>query len=238
MKSTIFKSLMIVTSLMILQSCTWFTPKGNGNIIEEEHEVNLFNQIKVNGNFFIHLKQGKEYAVVVRTDENLLDKIDVKTKGDMLVVKSGNAMRPSRENHLYITVPEFTYLELNGANTLKTSGTIRAEKLDVRLNGASELTMDAEIDYLNVQINGAGEAYFVGVANDLKLQVNGAGEFHGLEMEAIKADVQINGAGECDLSVDKLLIASINGVGELNYLGNPELQTNVKGAGSITQIEE
>lgn len=238
MKSAIFKSLVIAIAVAILQSCTWFTPKGNGNIVEEEHEVGLFNEIKVNGNFFVHLKQGKEYAVVVRTDENLLDKIEVKTKGDMLVVKTGKAMRPSRENHLYITVPELTYLELNGANTLKSSGIIRAEKLAVRLNGASDLTMEAEIDQLNVQINGAGEAIFFGIANELTLQVNGAGEFHGLEMNAVKADVQINGAGECNLSVEKLLIASINGVGELNYLGNPELQTNVKGAGEILQLEE
>jgi hypothetical protein len=225
-------------STAILQSCTWFTPKGNGNIVEEEHEVGLFNEIKVNGNFFIHLKQGKEFSVVVRTDENLLDKIEVKTKGDMLVVKSGNAMRPSRENHLYITVPELTVLKLNGANTLKSSGIIRAESLSIELNGASNMTMEAEIDQLNVQINGAGEAYFMGIANELILQVNGAGEFNGLEMKSIKADVQINGAGECDLSVENLLIASINGVGELNYLGDPELQSSVKGAGSITQIEK
>ena len=236
MKNTFITSTLAALILISVQSCSWFTPKGNGNIVEEEHQTEFFKEIQVSGNFFIHLKQGNEFAVVVRTDENLLDEIAVKVKGERLIVKTKSAMRPSRENHLYITVPELIQLELNGANTLKTAGTIRAEKLSVRLNGASELTMDAEIDQLNVQINGAGEAYFVGIANELTLQVNGAGEFHGLEMNAVKADVQINGAGECDLSVENLLIASINGVGELNYQGDPELKSSVKGAGSITQI--
>lgn len=238
MKIAILKPFYLVVVLAVFQSCSWFTPKGNGNIVEEDFQVGLFNEIKVNGNFFIHLKQGNEYAVVVRTDENLIDHMEVKLKGNRLVVKSKNALRPSRENHLYITIPELTFLKLNGANTLKTSGIIRSENLIIELNGASNMTMEAEIAHLTVELNGAGEANLSGMAEELALKVNGAGKYNGLEMKTIVADVHINGAGHCEMNVEQLLIASLNGVGRLHYVGEPEVRSSVKGAGSISQIEE
>ena len=67
------------------------------NLKPEEREIGSFETIKVNGAFTIYLSQDDDYSLKVVADENLLDIIKTKIKGDVLYISTEKSIYKSKE---------------------------------------------------------------------------------------------------------------------------------------------
>ena len=81
--------------------------------------------------------------------------------------------------------------------------------------GASEVSLDGEVDRLLVDMTGASQL----VADGLQTKT---------------AEISTTGAGDADIAVSETLKIIITGAGKVTYSGNPAtIQKNITGAGSI-----
>jgi hypothetical protein len=63
------------------------------------------------------------------------------------------------------------------------------------------------------------------------------GNFNAADLKTNTATVELSGMGNATVRVEKELAATITGAGSINYFGNPRVEQNVKGAGSVKPAE-
>ena len=103
--------LILVTSCGISEDCF----KGNGNQITQTFPLENFSKIKVYDGVGLVVKEGPNYEVTIKTSDNIIDNLEVKLQGNMLVIKdnsSCNIARDYGQTTVYITIPDGTILPL------------------------------------------------------------------------------------------------------------------------------
>ena len=94
MNKIIYLLLLILTvSCGISEDCF----KGNGTPIIQTFPFENFTKIKVHEGIGLVVKEGPNYEVKVVTSDNIIDDLDVKLNGDMLVVKDNSTCNIARD---------------------------------------------------------------------------------------------------------------------------------------------
>ena len=235
--------LILVTSCGISEDCF----KGNGNPITQTFPLENFTKIKVYDGVGLVVKEGPIYEVKVVTSDNIIDDLEVRLDGDMLVVKdnsSCNIARDYGQTTVYVTIPDGTILPLIPELELhcKTEQKIQSDGVlhspIVRLfaigdDGDGAGTGDFHINLDNGQFvvdsNNVSNFYINGHCEEMLLNFYfGNGRFFGEELHAEK--IKLFHRGSNDMFVYP--IQKIEGI--INATGNVVLE-NVP---PIVDVEE
>ncbi|GAB5493895.1 MAG: hypothetical protein Phog2KO_41100 [Phototrophicaceae bacterium] len=223
-----------ISLIFVLSACN--VVKGNGNVTDEVFELSDFSEIEFDGVGDVFIETGEVESVVIRTDENLQERMKAEVRGDTLYIgqqDGNNLMNPSEITFL-ITVTDLDSVVISGAGAVTIDG-IEAETLALELNGATDTTLtDIDVDSLSIEISGAGGANASGQAQSLTVDISGVGEFSGFDLETDTAEINISGAGSAEVNVNDTLTGSINGVGDLSYRGNPSVDVEQNGLGDVS----
>lgn len=195
--------LILVTSCGISEDCF----KGNGNQITQTFPLENFTKIKVYDGVGLVVKEGPNYEVKIKTSDNIIDNIEVRLEGNMLVIKdnsSCNIARDYGQTTVYVTIPDGTILPLIQELELhcKTEQKIASDGIlhspIVRLfsigdDGDGAGTADFHITVNNGQLvvesNNVSNFYINGYCTEMLLNFYfGDGRFYGenLQVENIK----------------------------------------------------
>lgn len=195
--------LILVTSCGISEDCF----KGNGNQITQTFPLENFSKIKVYDGVGLVVKEGPNYEVKIKTSDNIIDNLEVKLEGNMLVIKdnsSCNIARDYGQTTVYITIPDGTILPLVQELELhcKTEQKIASDGIlhspIIRLfsigddgDGAGTADFHITVDngQLVVESNNVSNFYISGHCSEMLLNFYfGDGRFYGenLQVENIK----------------------------------------------------
>jgi hypothetical protein len=103
--------LFIVTGCGISEDCF----KGNGTRISQTFLLENFSKIKVHEGVGLVIKEGQAYEVRVETSDNIIDNLDIKLEGDMLIVKDNSTCNITRgygQTIVFVTLPDGEYKPL------------------------------------------------------------------------------------------------------------------------------
>ena len=93
-------------------------------------------------------------------------------------------------------------------------------------------TIDGEA--FRVEVSGAGGVEATGRADSVEIVVSGAGDVRLQKLTAQEASVEVSGAGSVHVAAAHSLTASVSGVGDVVYSGNPErVKKDVSGVGEV-----
>lgn len=194
----IFCGLFLVTSCGISEDCF----KGNGTQITQTFPLENFSKIKVYDGVGLVVKEGPSYEVKVKTSDNIIDNIDVKLEGNMLVVKdnsSCNIARDYGQTTVYVTVPDGTVLPLiqelelhcKTEQKIQSDGVlhspiIRLFSIDVSDGaGTGDFYITVDNGQLVVENNNVSNFYITGHSNEMLLNFYfGNGRFYGEQLHA------------------------------------------------------
>jgi hypothetical protein len=85
-------------------------------------------------------------------------------------------------------------------------------------------------------VTGSGEIDLIGNVENLEATVTGSGEIDAEKLIAQSATALVSGSGEIQVQAMNILEATIQGSGDINYIGTPgQLNKKVMGSGSINQ---
>ena len=233
----------LIVSCGISEDCF----KGNGNQVTQTFPLENFTKIKVYDGVGLVVKEGSNYEVKVVTSDNIIDDLEVRLDGDMLVVKdnsSCNIARDYGQTTVYVTIPDGTILPLIPELELhcKTEQKIQSDGVlhspIVRLfaigdDGDGAGTGDFHINLDNgqfvVESNNVSNFYINGHCEEMLLNFYfGNGRFFGEELHAEK--IKLFHRGSNDMFVYP--IQKIEGI--INATGNVVLE-NVP---PIVDVEE
>jgi hypothetical protein len=212
--------------------------RGNGNLVSRSEEVSAFNGVRIGGNFDVMLTRSEKPGIQIIADENLHDFIELDIKdGNLAIIQQKNLIS---RNKIRIVV-EYTQIQeirVTGAARIQNEGYLEEEDLNLRMDGAGMIDLRIRTGSLKVLLSGAGVVKLAGETERQELNLSGAGGLKAFDLESRICNVTVSGLGGAEIFVTENLEASIEGIGGIEYDGNPsEVKTEVNGLGKIKPVE-
>lgn len=183
---------------------------------EQTRNVPAFKAINNKGAISLVIEVGKTQSVVVKGDDKYVSKVVTEVVGDELMVsyREKNSIKISDETQVTITVPELVKFKMEGAGATVINN-VAGPRFDINYEGVGSLVV-------------------TGKTQTLKLKVQGVGKVDTKSLIAETADVSLEGVGSVKVYASERLKASVQGIGSLNYYGNPRsISKSVEGIGSV-----
>ena len=210
---------------------------GSGNVINQTRSIQGVDQVSLDGAGTVLLIQGNQESLTIEAEDNIIPHIVSSVTGNRLAVSYDNTTpSPTRPVKFHLTVNDLSSITLSGAVKVETSG-FKTRSLALSINGAGEGNMSGlAINTLTVTLSGAGKMNMAGTVTDQTITISGAGDYQAGNLKSRNTTISINGAGKGTLNVSSILNATINGTGDISYLGNPQVNRQINGAGTVRQI--
>jgi hypothetical protein len=190
--------------------------QGSGVPATQTRDVAAFNSVQLAGANNVVIRVGERRSVVVKADDNLLNRVTTEVKSGALVIGNtpGNLTAKSPMS-VDVNVPSLNALALTGSGNIIVSG-IKTKRLTVTLSGSGNLFGNGTTTSLDITVSGFGNARFT-------------------QLDANNVHAVVSGSGTIFVTATKSLVASVPGSGTIVYAGNPQDVTkSVTGSGTIT----
>jgi len=201
-----------------------------------------FNRLEVDGMAKVTLTQGDKDQVFVRGDAKTQERVEIELRGNRLSIHTEGNWKFWRKDPLIVDVQmrEPQSIVLSGASDLQSGGPIKTPRLSVDISGAADVKLDGvDTGELRFEVSGAGDGRLAGRTDMLVITLSGTGKIKAEDLKANGAKVSISGAGGARLWVTDMLQASISGIGDVDYWGQPsKVSRDVSGLGSIKALGE
>ena len=196
-----------------LSGCDWVGIRGNGHIRTDQQAISEFSEIAASGGLRIEWHSGTP-ALSVITDENLLPYVENRISDNVIRLRTRERLRPTHGIKVIVSSRSLNGADLSGAVDL-IAKQVSGPKFYLQSRGASDVTVDGNVDQLLADMTGA---------SDLKAK--------GLQAKTV--EISTTGAASAYVSATDTLRVSITGAGDVTYYGNPKtIEKHVTGAGSI-----
>jgi hypothetical protein len=183
-----------------------------------------FSQLQLSSSFIVSFRQSQDFAVTLAMQENLFNFHEVSVQGSTLSLAATGENRTIyhiTQPRAYIYAPYLTAIDVTGALHIAALDTIRAPSFSITSNGALNMVVPLAVEQLDLTLNGASTLYLSGNATHANITLNGSGHIVAGNLQTATAVVTLNGTGEVTIAVSDHLDATLEGVGDILYLGNP-----------------
>lgn len=216
------KRILILLSGLFLVTNLFAQEINDPNAIKVD--VKNFNAINVSNAFDVYLTQGNDEAVAVSASEQKFrDRIKVEVKDGVLQIRYENGLRfnsGKMKLKAYISFKDINKLTVSGACDVFVLETLKADKLNINLSGASDLKGKLDIKDLSVNISGASDMKVSGISSTLDVDASGASDFKGFDFTVDNCTAKASGASSVQITVNKELNAHASGASDIYYKGD------------------
>jgi hypothetical protein len=210
---------------------------GSGEIVTHEESFTGFDRLDISHAFDVDVRQGSDYSVIIRVDDNIEKYLEVKKQGSTLKIGMQPNLNLSFGNttmEAEITMPELVGLNTSGASSVTITGFESSDDFDAELSGASTLRGDIEAGDVRFEISGASSLILTGSGDNLRLDISGASDADLEEFPVEDARIELSGASNATVNVNGTLDVEASGASDLYYVGEPSLgDIDTSGASSI-----
>lgn len=191
---------------------------GSGVSATEARPVPGFTAVSVTAPFRLVLATGGPPSLEVTADDNVLPLVRAEVRGDTLYLgfTTSVSLTRAREIVCRVTLAELRLAEGSGAAVIDAHG-IDAERLFVRLSGASS-------------------AFSSGAVLELTLDLSGASRWSGPTLRARAVGATLSGASLALVRAVDSLRPDASGASTLEYLGDPVVVSSVTGASVVRRV--
>jgi hypothetical protein len=199
--------------------------QGNGNIISKEISVNSFVRLHVSIGGQIELVQADEEKVVIETDENLMEYMEIENSGRTLYITTGGKLRipdfTSRKVTIYYRQLYTLYNACEKASLVCVNTLRSGEPVEIKIF-SDKSTSSLDIDAASVKLITAcvGNVEIKGACNLLDINAKSQGDLDAKNMKAQNVVLKNYSQGDIDLFADETLTISNYGQGNIHYWGN------------------
>lgn len=233
----------ILALFLIAVSCQFVSGKrvtGNGHVISQDKSAGSFNSVNVDGAVVVRVRQDASPSVRIEADENLMQYLEVFTKGNTLVIrtKKGYNLQPSKDVVAYIAAPSFSKIEAGGSCKIISESTLTGnDPLTVDMSGSCDIDMDVNLNEIRTTLAGSGSINLRGKANSFSAEVSGSGEINCFNLVTDNTSLDLSGSADAQVNANKQLNVSVSGAGSVEYKGTASVSQSISGSGSVKKVE-
>jgi hypothetical protein len=210
--------------------------RESGNQVTSNRSTSEYDQIAVSGSFQVNLVSGKEGAISITGDENIIAHVITEVENNELKIYFEKKKNYSYKSKITIEVPfeSINTIHFTGSGDITTKSTIIADKFDVHLTGSGDVTLDLKATKTTASVAGSGDIILNGTSNILKASVAGSGDLDCSNLVAENATADVAGSGDIKVNCTQKLTAGVAGSGSVKYKGKPEtIEKSIAGSGDI-----
>jgi hypothetical protein len=225
--------MVLATSCGISEDCF----KGNGNQVIQLFPLENFTKIKVYDGIGLVIKEGANYEVKVITSDNILDNLEVKLEGNMLVVKDNSTCNIARDYGLttvYVTAPTITEIHSKTDQDIRSDGVLNYSDLkliSIDLSdgaGTGDFRLSLNTINLYVESNNVSNFYLTGQSQNLHVFFSwGNGIFYGENLIVNIITIYHRGSNNIFLFPINSIEGNIYATGNVVLKNNPIVSPNV-----------
>ena len=225
--------MVLATSCGISEDCF----KGNGNQVIQLFPLENFTKIKVYDGVELVIKEGANYEVKVITSENILDNLEVRLQGNMLVVKDNSTCNIARDYGLttvYVTAPNITEIHSKTDQDIRSDGVLNYSDLkliSIDLSdgaGTGDFRLSLNTIHLYVESNNVSNFYLTGQSQNLHVFFSwGNGIFYGENLIVNIITIYHRGSNNIFLFPINSIEGNIYATGNVVLKNNPIVSPNV-----------
>lgn len=212
---------------------------GSGTIIPLDYEFSDFTELDIQGAYRVTVTPADQYSVKVRSDDNIVQYLDV-TK-DSSVLRLGLAGASSFSNlNLFaeISMPDLKSIHLGGISKTEVRGFELDHTLRLTVVGASRLEGSVSAQRVTASLSGIGAISLEGRCGDLSAQVSEVSTLDLAEFVCEDVDVDLSGASQATVHLTGTLNSQLSGASVLRYLGSPLMgDISTSGASRIERAD-
>jgi hypothetical protein len=210
---------------------------GSGVIVSREYDFSDFSEIEVSQAFQATITRGDTYSVVVRIDDNLVDRLLVEQDGNRVSIGLvQDTLLGQATLEADVTLPALTRLNAAGAASAQLNGFAAADDFAAEASGASRIHGDIAAGNVTLRATGASTISLAGEGHAVAADASGASTIDLEEFAAVDANVVANGASSITVNLTGRLDAEASGASNVFYLGSPTLgNINTNGASTVEQ---
>lgn len=238
------------------------TIKGDGNIVSRDYDVNAFDELSVALPATVNFTVGNDYTCTVRVDENIMEYLDVEVDDNTLILKLQDEHKTVNLRAttfvIDVTAPRLEDINLAGSGTLNVLSPMEGEELEVNLAGSGDIVFNetVTVQEIDLSVSGSGDlACAQLIADNLDATVAGSGDLKvsfgsvrraeasvagsgdlNLFCTIVNLEANIAGSGDIRARVSGKLMYHIVGSGDIGYYGNPVVEGDKVGSGSMTRL--
>ena len=183
---------------------------------EQTRPMPAFTGVSVQGPINMIVEVGKTQSLVLKGDDKFLKRVMTRVVDGKLVITfpKGENNDVNSDSTINIAMPALTSFHVEGA-------------------GSADLR-NINSDSIDIGFQGAGRLVASGKVKQLRLNAQGVGDVDTKALLAQDANVKFEGIGAVKVYASQKLDAVVQGMGSLNYYGNPRLvNKKVEGIGSV-----
>jgi hypothetical protein len=215
------------------------TIDGSGRIIEASLPASNFNRLDMAAFGIVHITRDTREALRIKVDDNLLPYFATTVVDGVLriYINTSASLRPTQPPEFTLSVLALQEIRLSGAATIDAPN-LEAEQFAVPVTGSGNVTLsDFAAQRLTVWLAGAGNVLIAGRVVEQDITLSGSGSYQAGNLTSTNAAIRITGFGDADLQVSDVLNATISGIGNIRYRGNPrQVNQSVTGMGTIIRV--
>ena len=162
------------------------------------------------------VEAGKTQSLVLKGDAQFIKRVNTQVVGGKLLITflKDEKNNVNSDSTISISVPSLVAFHVEGAGSAELRN----------ING----------DSIDIGFQGAGRLVASGMVKQLKLNAQGVGDVDTKALMAQDANVKFEGIGAVKVYASQKLDAVVQGMGSLNYYGNPRVvNKKVEGIGSV-----
>lgn len=199
---------------------------GSGNLVSREITLVEFDRVEAGMNFDLNIRQGTTPRVILTSDDNFIDFIQVEQVDKNLRFgfipgyaydTRGITLRAE------VFMPELTGLDLEGSSHANLDGYQSMGILEARLTGASALTGDVQVKSAILNAYGSSFIHLTGSGTNLTLETCGANLVDLGAFAAEEATIEISCNSRANVDVSDQLQIKASQYAQLIYDGNPTI---------------
>jgi hypothetical protein len=201
----------------------------------QRRSLDPFTGIRVSGAFEVVLNQNGQHQVMIEADDDVVDEVQTEVRGGILhIERDWSWFWGSDEVTVYVDCDKITSITSSGASEITAKSLINADEIDIKVSGASDMSLDINAQNLEIKISGAGDVDLSGEARMQTIRISGSAEYDAQHLESMYANVKASGAGNAVVLVTDEIEANASGAGSIEYYGDPKSKKiSSSGAGNI-----
>lgn len=209
----------------------------NGSEVTDNRAVEAFNHLDINGVFEVFLKQGDQESLVIEADKAVAKHIISKLSNNTLYLSMEDDydfgdIDPIK---IYVQVKDLKSLKNEGVGTVTCQNPLKLDQLSVNCEGVGATDLKLSANSLILKSETVGAITLAGKVKDADITHNGVGVLQAFELLTQHLKLSSEGVGAAEVYASESIDITANGVGSVQYKGNPKTK-NIKSEG-IGKVE-
>ena len=180
----------------IFCNCTSFV----GEKIEKTFDIdNSYTELQIENAINVIVSNEQDQISVITTEKLINDVVIEKTDNKLrLYLKKNIHLYRSDIKIILPYNPNLQEIELSGASNFQSEFTLKNEKIDINLSGASDFQCDIEAKEIEIELSGSADFKGNLIAQNIDIELSGSSDIEG-NITAQNTNIELSGSSDATL---------------------------------------